>query len=94
MYCLERLTLFEKQEDDHNIVELRLKIIILSPVPRKIVKFNPGLSQMSSKVFLPENMYFELTKYCCVFTLKKRNDNTNFTLGNAQEDKYKKWNKC
>ena len=48
--------LFENQEDDHNIVHLRLKVIILGPAPRKMVKFNLGLSQISSKVFLPKNM--------------------------------------
>ena len=29
---------------------------ILGLVPRKIVKFNPGLSQVLSKVFLSKNM--------------------------------------
>ena len=31
------------------------------PVPRKVVKFNPGLSKISSKVFLSRNMQLELT---------------------------------
>ena len=31
------------------------------PVPRKMVKFNPGLSKISSKVFLSRNMQLELT---------------------------------
>ena len=48
--------LFENPEDDHNILDLRLKIIILGLVPRKMVKFNLGSSQISSKVFLPKNM--------------------------------------
>ena len=42
---------------------------IQGPVPRKMVKFNPGLSQILSKVFLSKNMQLELTKYCS-------NDNT------------------
>ena len=37
--------------------------LFLGPVPRKIVKFNPGLSQVLSKVFLSKNMLLELTKY-------------------------------
>ena len=51
---------------------------ILGLVPRKMVKFNPELSQVLSKVFLSYNMQLELTKYCCNFTSKKRNDNTKF----------------
>ena len=31
------------------------------PVPRKMVKFNPRLSKISSKVFLSRNMQLELT---------------------------------
>ena len=43
-----------------------------------MVKFNPGLSQILSKVFFSTNMYteLELTKYCGPFTSKKRIDNT------------------
>ena len=41
---------------------------IQGPVPRKVVKFNPGLSQILSKVFLSKNMLLERTKYFCVFT--------------------------
>ena len=37
--------------------------LFLGPVPRKIVKFNPGLSQVLSKVFLSKNILLELTKY-------------------------------
>ena len=29
---------------------------VLGPVPRKVVKFNPGISQILSKVFLSKNM--------------------------------------
>ena len=36
---------------------------ILGPLPRKMVKFNPGLSQILSKVFLSKNLLLELTKY-------------------------------
>ena len=52
-------------------------------------KFNPGLSQILSKVFLSKNMLLELTKYFCVFTPRFSDDNMEFTLGNAQEGKYK-----
>ena len=48
------------------------------PVPRKIVKFNPGLSQILSKVFLSKNMLLELTKYFCVFTPRFSDDNIEF----------------
>ena len=48
----------------------------LGPVPWKMVQFNPGLSQILSKVFLSKNMLLELTKCCCVLTSKKRNDST------------------
>ena len=34
------------------------------PVPRKMVKFNPGLSQISSTVFSSKNMQLGVTKYC------------------------------
>ena len=43
---------------------------IQGPVPRKMVKFNPGLSQILSKVFLSKNMLLELTKYFCVSLLR------------------------
>ena len=36
----------------------------LGPVPRKTVKFNPGLRQISSTVFSSKNMPLEVTKYC------------------------------
>ena len=39
----------------------------LGPVPRKMVKFNPGLSQISSMVFSSKNMQLEVTIYCLVF---------------------------
>ena len=34
------------------------------PVPRKMVKFNPGLSQISSTVFSSRNMQLKVTIYC------------------------------
>ena len=36
----------------------------LGPVPRKMVKVNPGLRQISSTVFSSKNMQLEVTKYC------------------------------
>ena len=33
-------------------------------VARKMVKFNPGLSEILVKVFLPNNMQLELAKSC------------------------------
>ena len=49
---------------------------LLGPVPQKMVKFNPGLSQISSKVFLSKNMKLELTKHCLAFTPRYTDDNT------------------
>ena len=34
------------------------------PVPRKVIKFNPRLSQILSTVFLSKNVYLALSKYC------------------------------
>ena len=48
------------------------------PVPLKMVKFNPGLSQILSKVFLSKNMLLELTKYFCVFTPRFSDDSIEF----------------
>ena len=45
-------------------------------VPWKVVKFNPGLSQILSKVFLSKNTQLELTTYCLAFTQRYGNDNT------------------
>ena len=45
-------------------------------VPRKMIKFNPGLSLTLSKVFLSKNMQLELTKYCWAFSPRYSNDNT------------------
>ena len=36
-------------------------------VPQKMVKFNTGLSQILSKVFLSKIMSLELTKYFCLY---------------------------
>ena len=36
-------------------------------VPQKMVKFSPGLSQISSTVFSSKNMQLEVTRYCLVF---------------------------
>ena len=44
------------------------------PVTRKMVKFNPGLSEISSKVFLSKDMSLELTTYCCVFPPRSSDD--------------------
>ena len=42
------------------------------PVPRKMVKFNPGLNP----VFLSKNLSLGVTKYCCVFNSRYSDDNT------------------
>ena len=41
-----------------------------------MVKVNPGLSQISSKVFLSKNIKLELTKFCIPFTPRYSDDNT------------------
>ena len=46
------------------------------PVPRKMVKFIPGLSQISSMVFSSKNMQLEVTIYCLVFTTRYSNNKT------------------
>ena len=46
----------------------------------KGVKFNPGLCQISSKVFLSKNMQLELTKHCSTFTPRYSNDDTYIVL--------------
>ena len=49
----------------HEDGEIILKDLVQGQVARKTVKFNPGLSQILSKVFLSKNMQLELyTKYC------------------------------
>ena len=54
---------------------------LLGPVPRKMVKFNPGLSEILSKVFLFKNMLLELTKFFCVFTPRFSDENIEFYSG-------------
>ena len=47
--------------------ELKLKFtvsILLGPVPRKMVTFNPGLSLVLRKVFFSKDMQLKLKKYC------------------------------
>ena len=51
-------------------------INIQGPVPREMVKFNTGLSQISSMVFSSKNMQLEVTIYCLVFTTRYSNNNT------------------
>ena len=46
------------------VVAFILSFNVLGPVPRKVVKFNQRLSQISSKVFSSKNMQLEFIKYC------------------------------
>ena len=58
-------------------VIMRVRLTIhLGPVPRKMVKFNPGLSQISSMVFSSKNLQLEVTIYCSIFTTRYSNNNT------------------
>ena len=43
-----------------------------------MVKFNPGLSQILSNVFLSKNMSLELTKYYLDFTPRLNDDNIEY----------------
>ena len=55
----------------------------LVPVPRKMVQFNPGLSQILSKVFLSKNMPSELTNQLCLSTRFTVMITQNVFLSNA-----------
>ena len=52
------------------MVMMIMPVAGLGPVPRKIVKFNPGLSQIWSKVFPSKNTELEVLKYCRAFTTR------------------------
>ena len=56
--------------------EIKQIVFDQGQVPRKVVKFEPGLRQISSKVFLSKNKLLELTKYFCAFTSRFSDDNT------------------
>ena len=58
-----------------------------------MVKVNPGLSQILSKVFLSKNTSLELKKYCWAFTPGYGNDNTNRYSKQYIGNEYVKWNK-
>ena len=59
-----------------------------------MVEFNPGLSQILSKVFLSKNMQLELSKYCWAFTPRYSIMITqNVTPNNVKEGKIQKRNK-
>ena len=55
----------------------------LGQVSRNMVKFNPGLSQISSTVFSSKNMQLEVTKNVCAFNTRYSNDNKNVPLSNG-----------
>ena len=60
----------------HEDGEIILKDLVKGQVARKTLTFNPGLSQILSKVFLSKNMQLELyTKYCWAFTPRNSNNN-------------------
>ena len=64
------------------------------PVPWKMVKFNPGGSQILSRVFLFKNMQLELTKYSWAFTPRYCKKKTqNVTLSNTWECRIQKRDK-
>ena len=63
----------------NNNLEIRIagdKEAILGQVSRKIVKFNPVVSQILSTVFSSKNMQFEVTKYCWASITRYSNNNT------------------
>ena len=61
----------------------------LGLVPQKMVKFNPGLSWILSKVFFSKNMQLELKKDCWTFTPRYSNDNTKCYSKQYRKEKYK-----
>ena len=69
------------------------KGILLDPVLRNKVKFNPGLSQILSKVFLSKNMSLELTTNCCVFASRLSDDNTECYSKQCTGGEIQKWNR-
>ena len=54
--------------------------VLWGPVPRKVVKFNPELNWILSKVFLSKDMQLERTTYYWAFTLRYGNGNTKCYL--------------
>ena len=50
--------------------------IVQGSFPRKMDKFNAGLSQISSNDFSSKNMQLEVTKYYWAFTTKYSNDDS------------------
>ena len=61
---------------NHNNVLVIFAVKNLGPFPQKMVKFNPGLSEISSTVFSSKNMQLEVTKFCWASTTRYSNDNT------------------
>ena len=53
----------KKHDKNFNLINEALRFRWVR-APQKMVKFNPGLSQISSKMFLSKNMQFKFTKYC------------------------------
>ena len=51
------------------------KILLQGPVPRKMVKFNPGLSLVLSEVFLLRICNLSYKQSCCAFTPRYHDDN-------------------
>ena len=58
-----------------------------------MVKLNPGLSQILSKIFLTKNMSLELTKYCFLFTTRLNDDNIEYYSKQCKGRKIQKWNR-
>ena len=71
--------------DESNIHFLMIMRNLPGPVPRKMIKFNPGLSQILSKVPLVyESVTLGYKIPLCPLYFEKRNDNTTcYSISNV-----------
>ena len=71
--------------DESNIHFLMIMRNLPGPVPRKMIKFNPGLSQILSKVLLVyESVTLGYKMPLCPLYFEKRNDNTTcYSISNV-----------
>ena len=49
---------------------------VLGTVLRRLIKFNPRITQILSLLLLPKTKYWEHKIYCLAFTLRSINNNT------------------
>ena len=82
--CLKRVSMKRRSENALYLQSGKFEsFVLLGPVPRKMVKFNPGLSQISNTVFLSKSVQLEVTKYCWALLRDTVMITQNVTLNNA-----------